>query len=261
MRYKYRLKFYQDQLYEISYSPDHVYSDGDNPSQTIKKHRKRADNAEADEKSTQKARSRARRDVFDLCACNPTLSYFVTLTIDEKRLDRYDYDIIIKKLNVWLDNNVRRRGLAYVMVAEYHKDKAIHFHALFNDALEIVDSGVKDKRGNVIYNLPSWTYGFTTAIKTYGDRDGAVKYITKYIGKSEDKVGGRWYYHGGKLNKPHYTYQNSVAPDLFERLPKHSTFNVDIGEKILSFETWRAEKIESEVVQCQSDLPTQKPMN
>ena len=108
-----------------------------------------------------RALRRARAQVRELALAND-LGLFVTLTLDGSVIDRYDMAAITKKLNVWLDNQVRRRGLAYVLVPERHKDGAIHFHGLFNDALEVVDSGHTDKEGHTIYNLPRWPLGFTT---------------------------------------------------------------------------------------------------
>ena len=143
--------------------------------------------------------------------------------MDGAVVDRYNPKEVTRKLNNWLDNHVRRSGLKYVLVAEYHKDKAIHFHGFFNDALAAVDSGTislpgggKPRRprskaqraawladgGHIVYNLPAWSLGFTTAIKLYGDRRAAVGYVCKYITKAQEKVGGRWYYSGGDLKRP-----------------------------------------------------------
>lgn len=151
-------------------------------------------------------RRRAAKRVYDLVRSNPDLDLFCTFTLDQTKIDRYDYKAIVKKLNNFLDNHVRRDGLKYVLVAERHKDGAIHFHALMNQVLKMVDSGKTDKGGHKIFNLPQWGLGFTTAIVTYGNRDSVCKYITKYITKSDEKVGGRWYYHGGKLSEPSYEY-------------------------------------------------------
>lgn len=172
--------------------------------------------------SLARSKRRARNAVFDL-AMATDFDYFVTLTVDPAKLDRYDAGEVFRHLHDWLDNNVRRHGLAYVLVPERHKDWAIHFHALFNDALRVVDSGTVslpgggkprrprskaqraawlDAGGHVVYNLPGWGWGFTTAIRLYGDTAAAVGYVVKYITKSEGKIGGRWYYSGGDLRRP-----------------------------------------------------------
>jgi hypothetical protein len=169
---------------------------------------------------------RARTAVRDIAMSND-FRYFVTLTLDETRVNRYDMGDITRKLNAWLSNQVQRRGLRYVIVPELHRDGAIHFHGLFNDALECRDSGTcippgggrprkprsKSERekwlaegGRVVWNLPGWTLGFTTALELVGDYSAAVGYVCKYIGKQGDKPGGRWYYSGGELRGPAITY-------------------------------------------------------
>lgn len=169
-----------------------------------------------DAENLKRAKRRARTAVFDYAMCNPDLDTFVTLTLNGELVDRYDYNAVVKRLNVWLDNRVRRHGLKYVMVAERHKDGAIHFHGLVNHtAVKLENSGKKDKRRHVIYNVTDWTLGFTTAVRVWGDRANVCKYIVKYITKGEQKVGGRWYYSGGDLCKPSYTYTNQTDVEKY----------------------------------------------
>lgn len=151
--------------------------------------------------SLERAKRRARVAVRDLGLCND-FRFFVTLTLDASKIDRYDPREVLRHLNRWLDNNVRRKGLKYVLVPEHHKDGAVHFHGFFNDALEAVDSGHKDRQGHTVYNLPGWGWGFSTAIELYGERAAAVAYTCKYIAKAQEKIGGRWYYSGGELRRP-----------------------------------------------------------
>lgn len=153
--------------------------------------------AEDAERSMRRARARVRR----LALAND-FRWFVTLTLDPQKVDRYDPDAVVRKLNQWCSNQVKRRGLRYILVPERHKDGALHFHGFFSDSLEAVPSGHADKHGHMIYNLPGWTLGFTAAIEVYGDYPGAVAYVCKYIGKQGDKPAGRWYYSGGALCEP-----------------------------------------------------------
>lgn len=169
-----------------------------------------------------RAMRRARAQVRDLALCNP-FTHFVTLTLDQARVDRYDMEAITRKLNAWLSNQVQRRGLKYVLVPERHKDGAIHFHGFFTDVLDRVDSetmippgGGRPRKprskaqaaawaaegGRVVWNLPGWSLGFTTALELVGEYSRAVSYVCKYIGKQGDKPGGRWYYSGGELLRP-----------------------------------------------------------
>lgn len=139
---------------------------------------------------------RSRQKVFDLAALNEW-DYFVTLTLDRQRIDRYDPDGLARRTKKWLDNGVQRHGWRYLLVPEHHKDGAIHMHGLFSGSLRLVDSGKKDK-GRTIYNLPQWRYGFTTAIRTYGGAQGVSRYILKYIVKDFDMIFGNRYYAGGR---------------------------------------------------------------
>jgi hypothetical protein len=149
------------------------------------------------------ARRRAVSRCRDLGACAPDLGLFVTLTLDASRINRYDYTEIVRSASTWLDNRVRRDGLKYLLVPELHKDGAIHFHGMINDVLARTNSGIRHA-GKVVYNLPAWSYGFTTAQRITG-QDGAWKvaqYCLKYMTKSTEKIGGRYYLHGGAFAEP-----------------------------------------------------------
>lgn len=173
----------------------------------------------------ERAKRRAKSHLLDYALCN-NFDCFVTLTLNPDNIDRTDYKAVIKKLNTWLDNRVRRCGLCYVGVPELHKDGAIHFHILCNDVLNVVDSGTvirptggkpvkqatatrqgfKLDECRKVYNITDWSLGFSTMYHTYGDVRAVANYIVKYITKGEKKIGGRWYYSGGKLLKPLYRY-------------------------------------------------------
>lgn len=142
---------------------------------------------------------------------------------------------ITRRLNTWLDNQVRRHGLAYVLVPERHKDGAIHFHGFFNDAVKAVDSGHRDREGHPVYNLPAWSLGFTTAIELYGDYHAAVGYVCKYIGKQGDKPGGRWYYSGGDLQRPAVEFADVSIREAVDLAPEGGVHHFDVPEAGLSF--------------------------
>ena len=152
--------------------------------------------------------NRAKRRVFELIAANPELNMFCTFTV---QFGRDDYAAIIKRLGQWLDNRVRRKGLRYVLVPEFHDDEqSIHFHGVFNEsALALENSGKRSGR-KVVYNLPEWSLGFATAVRI-GARDlepiQCAKYIADYMLKENfGRVGGRFYLHGGNLAEPMREY-------------------------------------------------------
>jgi hypothetical protein len=168
-----------------------------------------------------------------LCRAN-AFTWFITLTLSPEKVNRYDDRDNLRRLTNWLRNTAAREGLAYVLVPERHQDGALHFHGLINDALELDRSGTfippeggrprmpRSKRqraewiaagAHEVFNLPQWRFGFSTAIKLYGDRDAAINYVCKYIGKAMEgttgapaaKIGGRWVYSGGPLKRPAQT--------------------------------------------------------
>ena len=185
--------------------------------------------ATTEEENVERSKRRARSAVYDLARCTD-FRYFVTLTVSPEKVDRLDDLVVFRKLHNWLDNHVRRNGMSYVLVPEYHKKGGLHFHAFFNGALPVIDSGtlsipgvkkprrprseaerrrLLDDGAHVVYNLPAWSLGFTTAIELYGDRSAAVGYVCKYITKAERKIGGRWYYSGGDLRRPEVLFADT----------------------------------------------------
>jgi hypothetical protein len=149
---------------------------------------------------------RARAKLRRLALANG-FEYFVTLTLDPAKIDRYDGAAVTKALNRWTDNMVRRHGLRYILVPEMHQDGAFHFHGFMaGPGLRAEDSGI-EWGGRPVYNLPQWSYGFTTAQRLYGDYHAAVGYCCKYIGKqAAQRPLGRWYYSGGALAEPEKVY-------------------------------------------------------
>lgn len=186
-------------------------------------------------RSMRRARAKLRR----LALANE-FEFFVTLTLDRTKIDRYDPKVITKALNTWLDNMVRRNGLRYILVPERHQDGALHFHGFFaGKDLNAVDSGTikrpghkKPQRprdaaersewlaacGQIVYNLPQWTLGYTTALELYGEYPKAVAYVCKYIGKQQgERPMGRWYYSGGGLKEPPKQYADLDYEELYDK--------------------------------------------
>lgn len=219
---------------------------------------------------------RARARIRELCMAN-RFDMFVTLTLDKDKIDRYDSAAIVRKMGQWADNQVRRHGLKYCLVPELHKDGAVHFHGFLQwpDGAGFVDSGTirlpgKENKaprrprtaaqreawiaggGQVVYNVPAWTYGFSTAIALYGDYEAAVGYVGKYVGKGMEaaaeaphgrhdavmggKIGGRWYYSGGALVEPEKMLIDASLDDV-KRLPGAYEFSVEDAHK--GFVLWR----------------------
>ena len=173
---------------------------------------------ETDSRTTVRAARRAKQRAYDLIMCNPDANMFVTLTLAPDKVDRENWDEVVRLLGVWLDNRVRRNGLKYILVPEYHADgKSIHFHGFMNEsALRLKASG-HFNRGRTVYNITDFPYGFTTAVRRgseYVDSVRTAKYCYKYMVKAVEeggrKIGGRYFLHGGRLDEPRYIYYNSA---------------------------------------------------
>lgn len=180
---------------------------------------------------------RARANLRRMALAN-SFDYFVTLTLDPEKIDRYDGAAVTKALSQWCDRMVRRHGLRYILVPEQHRDGAFHFHGFFaGEGLEAADSGIQWD-GRPVYNLPQWTLGFTTAQRLYGEYSSAVGYCCKYIGKQQgQRPLGRWYYSGGALAKPEKTYAALEYRGLAEDY-KDEAIELEIpGSKLLVIHT------------------------
>lgn len=179
------------------------------------------------EKNTIKSVRRAKTSIFDYVIANNQLCYFITITINKDEMSRTNKDEIKSYLKSFLNNNSKRKDLQYILVAEEHKDGAIHFHGLINDTLTFVDSktvltskynkpvriSTADKHNipledrRIVYNIKEWNKGFSTAIKLTGDRKAVAYYISKYITKDTKKIFGKYFWHSKSLQKPYTEYK------------------------------------------------------
>lgn len=150
-------------------------------------------------------------------------THFLTITINPENFDSFDVEVVRKKLKTWLDNQVKRKGLKYVLIPELHKSGRIHAHALVNDVFKLVDSGKRTKSGKVIYNCPEWRYGFTTAIPLDEQKIRVANYVTKYITKGSDKIFGKYFWSSKNIQRePHViltdTDFSAVTAEVFQPL-------------------------------------------
>ena len=183
--------------------------------------------------------------IFDLVMCNEW-EYFFTGTIDPKKYDSTNAHKLKPKLKKWFENMVQHYGISYIVIFEYHKRGGIHIHGLIKSSpvtpLRLKDSGTKTyygfkkpmrdntalkhglnpDRGHVVYNLASWRFGWSTAIKVYGSQGALSNYITKYITKSNQKIMGRYFWHSRDLQRPNIFFMTTDYDKL--QLPKYHGF-------------------------------------
>lgn len=152
------------------------------------------------------SKNRTINKIYEIARAN-MWEYFITLTFDPKKIDRFDYDVCVDALKKWLNNMKHNYApdLKYLIVPELHKDGAYHFHGLIGNtgSIQFVDSGVRTRYHEVIYNIENYKLGFTTATKVK-DSNKASGYLTKYITKDlcATTKGKKRYWQSYNLDKP-----------------------------------------------------------
>lgn len=166
------------------------------------------------EKSLYDSLRRTKNKIYDLVLSNDW-EYWATQTFNDKKVNRYNLDEIIKKFLGHL-NNIKNRyyKFEHLLIPELHKDGAIHLHGFFKNIPKdkIVFSGhyyfnKKSKLKRKIYNwIDTIDFGFNdfVALDT-SDRLGYIKmakYCTKYITKDliENRFNRKKYWASKKLN-------------------------------------------------------------
>lgn len=145
----------------------------------------------------QESLSRSKRVVYELALCNPW-EYFVTLTIDGQKYDRYNLKFFFTVLSKWLNNLNYQKSLniKYLLIPEPHKDNAWHFHGLMmgipqeqlqcftlEDNIPLRLKRLIEQGRTIMDWLPYCEkFGWIT-VEAIRDKASCAKYITKYITK------------------------------------------------------------------------------
>ena len=171
--------------------------------------------------------NRTKNRIYQIARSN-SWEWFITFTFDRTKTDASDYDVITKKLQNFLDNLRQRKApdLIYLIVPELHKDKThYHFHGLLAccGKMRFSYSGHDDHKGNQIFNMPDWSFGFSTATRV-SDTKRVSHYITKYITKEDTEF--------LKNKKRYYCSRNinTIEPEYF--ILEHEDFLKTYGDRI-----------------------------
>ena len=175
-----------------------------------------------DSETRNDSKKRAKDNIYDIIAMNcDSFKYFVTLTFDPEKINSKSPKDVKRAVQRFLKNKVDRDGLKYLFIPELHKDGKIHLHGIINEVLKLIDSGTRKVYGyekplkietikrkgiplnecKMVYNIPQWTYGFSTAEEISGNAEMIFGYITKYITKDLSKIFGNFYLAGGELTR------------------------------------------------------------
>lgn len=163
----------------------------------------------------EEARVRAFRQCVEY-GLNNDWNYFITITLDDKKIDSKNHDYVIKKLRKDFAHIRERydKEFRYLLVPELSpKSNRLHFHGLvkFGKSLEelkrdgeIKYLGRNKKFKNRFYRYERFfrRYGASRLDEIVRDSPAIVYYIAAYLGKSNrkidnrtiDKIGTRYYY-------------------------------------------------------------------
>lgn len=155
---------------------------------------------EVKDENRRKTARRARAYVRRVINANPQLNKFLTLTFAENCTDlysaRYEFDKFVKRIKT------RFKRFQFVVVIEFQKRGAVHFHLLCN--LPYVDV-------NALAAI--WRYGFIK-LNRIDNVDNVGAYVTKYMTKDnfDERLAGRKSYSMSKgLRKPkEYTDEKQI---------------------------------------------------
>lgn len=185
---------------------------------------KRSMNPKPTEESLRRTKAK-----FQDYVLNNEFSLFMTFTFDPKRIDRYADDTVKASMQKWLYNTKRTSSpdLAYIIVAERHKDGAIHYHALFHHFMGKLSYWFTDKKNNKkVYKIPSWDYGIATAKIADNQKLRMSRYMTKnYLTKDMVLIGNKKRYWASRnLKQP----IKKINQDIYDELTNE---NIDIKYK------------------------------
>lgn len=161
---------------------------------------------------------RARARVWELAMCNDW-DYFVTMTIDSEKADRYVLEEYQKELSTWMKNQRQRKTptLRYLLIPETHKDEAWHVHGLIKGDIETAEFGTnapQKLRTEGFLDWPAYRARFGwCSLGKIKDHDRVATYIAKYVTKSmlagrQVDVGKHLYYSSNGLERSTVIYKS-----------------------------------------------------
>jgi len=198
------------------------------------------DNKERDYE--EEARVRAFRQCVEY-GLNNDWQYFITITLDDKKVDSNNYDYVLRCVLKDFEN-IRRyydKDFKYLLVPELSpKNNRLHFHGLvrFGKTLdqlkkdgEVKYLGVNKRFKNRFFRYERFykKFGASRLDEIVRDSPAIVYYIAAYLGKSNrkidnrtiDKIGTRYYYSSKGLNKASKIILNKTQADNIIAAVRH----------------------------------------
>ena len=147
--------------------------------------------------------SRAKATVIELALCN-SWEHFVTLTLDQKKYDRYDLGKYIKDLGQFIRDQRKKykTDIKYLLIPEQHKDGAWHMHGFLHGLTSKMLT--ENAHGYMDWLDYSKKFGYCS-IDKIKHKNKASYYISKYISKDFNKgirkLNAKMYYSSRGLKK------------------------------------------------------------
>ena len=211
----YNIKKYTNSYYRLTVFKVAVKNPGYEVEEVETKYKsEKSDKNDETDGKIDKSIIRARSRVFEYALCNE-FDYFVTLTLDKNKMDRYNLDEFIKKFSQFIRDYRKKykANIQYLLIPEKHKDGAWHMHGLIKgipDAhLTINKNGYRD------WEAYAKKFGYIS-IDVIKNKEAVSKYITKYISKT-------FYGGGGVTEKNKKMYYASRGLKKAERI-KEGTY-------------------------------------
>lgn len=199
MSYNFKVTFYDDEI-QVSSFPNIITKGGmtSEKSVTLSKQDSFLDDSivEDSEKNHSacivRSLRRTKQSIYTVARANDW-QFFATFTLSDSTY-RYDFLKSCKKLRTWFSNFKQRtcNDLEYIVVPEFHKDGAVHFHALLQSStlISLLKTRWCDRSK---FYLPSYSLGISELEKVK-DRYRVSNYICKYITKELQSYSGKHRY-------------------------------------------------------------------
>lgn len=183
--------------------------------------------------------SRAKRTIIDY-ADNNEFNYFVTITFDQKKIDRTNGELLynqIKKAFKYY-KKVYCPTLKYLLVPEMHQDGNFHFHGLVKIDYVLDDNGNAVPPTDLTRHYDKFKHCHYWRSRYFFDHFGAVRfdkifansiacsrYISKYITKETEKAFPLTYLCSRGLKKSQILWHDEFDSDLLDVLLAYQADN------------------------------------
>lgn len=204
---------------------------------------------------------RTKNRIKELVLCNDW-EYFITLTLDPKKYDRYDLAKFNKDLTQYI-RDLRKKysaNIKYMLIPEQHHDGAWHMHGFLmglpKEELEpfsreqFLPYYILNKldAGEEIYNWVGYQNKFGNCdIEPIRDKERASSYVTKYVTKdlenSIEELNAKMYYCSRGLKRAEEIKRGSTT-----ELYKPTYIKQDDNGEFLYSEQWLAPMSEKQAI-------------